>query len=224
MEWHRPDKMRTHSAGSAPPEPYLANPLRPNVLIPYSSWYKMYSPDANPSPTFAIPITSKTAYIAVHHSPLSFCMLTVGTASFLHFFSNHPTSCSMPVSKPVPETAASSFDINFRKRFQSSAREAHPLIALNREGMICSMTRAAQHLLEYSSEADIDACFFAHVHKRNMHRVMRELADMVARGKKQAKWLLRLRTGNDRWRWYHVSVQNHLGDETERIYARLRPL
>lgn len=128
----------------------------------------------------------------------------------------------MSPSPPVPQTVAPSFDVNFRKRFQDSTREAHPLIALDREGMICSTTRAARHLLEYSGEADLDACFFSHVHKRNMHRVMKDLADMVARGKQQAKWLLRLRTGNDRWRWYRVIVQNHLGAEDERVYARLQ--
>lgn len=128
----------------------------------------------------------------------------------------------MSASHAVFQTASPSFDVNFRKRFQKSAGEALPILVFDREGNICDLTRAARHLLEYSGEATIDDCFFSHVHKRNMHRVMKDLADMVSRGKRQAEWLVRLYTGNDRWRWYRVNVQNHLGSDTDRIYARLR--
>lgn len=125
---------------------------------------------------------------------------------------------------PQPAPPSPSFETDFRKRFQSDEREALPLIALDREGMICSMTRAARHLLEYARGDHVDDCFFTHVHKRNMHRVMKDLADMVSRGKRKAQWLVRLYTGNDRWRWYRVTVQNHLSNDADRIYARLQPL
>ncbi len=128
----------------------------------------------------------------------------------------------MSASSAVSQTTAPSFDIDFRMRFQDSAGEALPLIVLDREGNICNLTRTARHLLEYSQGTTIDECFFSHVHKRNMHRVMKNLADMVSRGKQQAEWLVRLYTGNNRWRWYRVEVQNHLGGDADRIYARLR--
>jgi hypothetical protein len=57
-----------------------------------------------------------------------------------------------------------------------------------------------------------------------MGRVMRDLADMVSRGKQSARWLLRLWTGNDRWRWYRASVQNNLGRQEDHVRVRLRSL
>lgn len=95
---------------------------------------------------------------------------------------------------------------------------------LDREGDIQFLTRAARATLEYTSDDRVDECFFAHVHKRNMQRVMRDLADMVCRGKQRARWLLRLRTGNGRWRWYRASAQNRLRAEANDILVRLRTL
>jgi hypothetical protein len=46
----------------------------------------------------------------------------------------------------------------------------------------------------YSPESH--PCFFSHVHASNQNRVMQDLADMVCRGKQQAKWLLRPRRAN----------------------------
>lgn len=112
----------------------------------------------------------------------------------------------------------------FRKRLQTPVRDVVPLLALGRDGTIRSTTRAANQLLEYSSDASLGDSFFAHVHPKHRRRVMRDLADMVSRGKRQAQWLLRLRTGNERWRWYRASVHNHLADDTERMLVRLRPM
>lgn len=110
------------------------------------------------------------------------------------------------------------------KRFQDDAVPHVPILTLDREGNIEELTPAARRLLEYSDDTPVDECFFAHVHKRNMSRVMRDLADMVCRGKQRTQWLLRLRTGNKRWRWYRASVQNHLGRQEDRIHVRLRSL
>jgi len=57
-----------------------------------------------------------------------------------------------------------------------------------------------------------------------MRRVMQDLANMVSRGKQRAQWLLRLRTGNERWRWYRVAVENNLGRQDDHIRIRLRPV
>lgn len=110
-----------------------------------------------------------------------------------------------------------------RKRFQKKGLSHVPVVTLDREGTIQSMTRAARQLLEYPSGAHMDDCFFSYVHKRNMRRVMRDLAHMVCRGKQRAQWLLRLRTGNQRWRWYRATVQNNLGRQEDHILIRLRP-
>jgi len=110
------------------------------------------------------------------------------------------------------------------KRFQDDVLPHLPILTLDREGNIQSLTRAARQALEYSSETALNTCFFSLVHKRNMGRVMRDLAHMVCRGKQRAQWLLRLRTGNDRWRWYRASAQNKLGTGEDHILVRLRPL
>ena len=116
------------------------------------------------------------------------------------------------------------FSDRSRKRFQEESSPHIPILKLDREGTIQTLTPAARRALEYTSNASIDSCFFAHVHKRNMRRVMRDLAHMVCRGKQQTHWLLRLRTGNERWRWYRTSVQNNLDQKEGYILIQLRPL
>lgn len=53
---------------------------------------------------------------------------------------------------------------------------------------------------------------------------MRDLALMVSHRKQRARWLLRLRTGNGRWRWYRLYARNHLDEQDGAIRVRLRPL
>lgn len=116
------------------------------------------------------------------------------------------------------------FSDESRKRFQGDTIPHVPILALDREGNIEALTPAARQVLEYSDDASLDECFFTHVHKHNMGRVMRDLADMVSRGKQRTQWLLRLRTGNERWRWYRASVRNNLGRQEDHIRVRLRSL
>lgn len=99
-----------------------------------------------------------------------------------------------------------------------------PLLALDREGTIQDLNEPARRALEYSFDESINPCFFSHVHGRNLRRVMRDLAYMVSHRKQRAQWLLRLRTGNGRWRWYRVSARNHLDRPDGAIRVRLRPL
>lgn len=126
--------------------------------------------------------------------------------------------------KSSPSKSSAFFSDESRKRFQDNAIPHVPILALDREGNIEALTPAARRVLEYSDDVSLDECFFAHVHKRNMSRVMRDLADMVSRGKQRTQWLLRLRTGNGRWRWYRASVQNNLGRQEDHIRVRLRSL
>jgi len=99
-----------------------------------------------------------------------------------------------------------------------------PVLTLDREGTIQDSNEPARRALEYSSEDSIDPCFFSHVHGRNLQRVMRDLAHMVSHRKQRARWLLRLRTGNGRWRWYRLAARNHLDENDGAIRVRLRPL
>lgn len=130
----------------------------------------------------------------------------------------------MPSTPVSADSQSSIFFDKVRKRFQKETIPHLPVLTLDREGNIKSVTRAARNMLEYSAEECIDSCFFAHVHGRNMRRVMRDLAHMVSRGKQRAQWLLRLRTGNHRWRWYRAAVQNDLGRQEDHILVRLRSL
>ncbi|PSQ91288.1 MAG: hypothetical protein BRD43_00150 [Bacteroidetes bacterium QS_4_64_154] len=99
-----------------------------------------------------------------------------------------------------------------------------PVLTLDREGTIQDSNEPARRALEYSSEDSIDPCFFSHVHGRNLQRVMRDLAHMVSHRKQRARWLLRLRTGNGRWRWYRAVARNHLDHSSATIQVHLRPL
>lgn len=124
-----------------------------------------------------------------------------------------------------PSVPSAFYSAPTRKRFQKESDPLHvPIIGLDRGGTIQSLTAAARRMLGYAGEDPIDPCFFSHVHASNHHRVMQDLADMVARGKQRARWLLRLQTGNGRWRWYRAFVRNQLGDGADRVRVRLRPL
>jgi PAS domain-containing protein len=128
-------------------------------------------------------------------------------------------SSTAPSSSSPPFFSSQSW-----KRFQNDALPHIPILTLNREGTIQTLTPAARQVLEYGSDMSLDDCFFTHVHKHNMRRVMQDLADMVSRGKQRTQWLLRLRTGNERWRWYRAAVRNNLGRQEDHIRIRLRPL
>jgi PAS domain-containing protein len=111
-----------------------------------------------------------------------------------------------------------------RKRFQEASLSQAPAIILSPDGSILQMTPSACHLLEYRSDQSVESCFFSHVHGRNLYQVMRDVADMVCYGKAGASWLLRLRTGQGRWRWYKATVKNLLTSGEGNIVINLRDL
>jgi PAS domain-containing protein len=96
------------------------------------------------------------------------------------------------------------WDVAFAGQSSSEVPPHVPVLLLNGEGTIQNLTESARRLLGYSRGASIEPCFFSHVHKKNLRRVMYDLAHMVSQRKKRARWLLRLRTGNDRWRWFRI--------------------
>jgi hypothetical protein len=97
-----------------------------------------------------------------------------------------------------------------------------PRLRLNRKGLIQDGNAAARRTLEHGPDDDLQSTFFSYVHGRNLHRVMRDLAHMVNHGVQRARWLLRLRTGADRWRWYRATARNRLPSE-DAILVTLRP-
>jgi len=110
---------------------------------------------------------------------------------------------------------------SFWKRFRKKLLPHFPAISLDPDGSILEMTRAARRLLDYPPDASVDPCFFAHVHGRNLGRVMRDLAHMVRSGKTTATWLVRMQTSTGRWRWFRVNVLSHLDADDPRILLRL---
>jgi hypothetical protein len=100
-----------------------------------------------------------------------------------------------------------------------------PALVLSPDGFVHHLTEAARRLLEYRPDQEFDSYFFTHVHGKNMHRVMRDLAAMVKHGSEKASWLLRMRTGRSgRWRWYRAEATNCLSLATPAITVRLRDL
>lgn len=108
-----------------------------------------------------------------------------------------------------------------RKRFQNPLLQL-PRIVLDPDGTITDVSPSALRLLEYRDKSTINPCFFSHVHGKNLYQVMRDIADMVCYGKPSASWLLRLRTGQGRWRWYKISAKSQLQSTQREIQLTLR--
>lgn len=108
-----------------------------------------------------------------------------------------------------------------RKRFHQIESHVVPAMTIDAEGTIQHVSPAARRLLEYPKEAELDDCFFTHVHGKNLYRVMQDIAHMVCFRLKSASWLLRMRTGRGRYRWYKATVRNRLNEAVERIVIKL---
>ena len=98
-----------------------------------------------------------------------------------------------------------------------------PRICLDGEGTITDLSSEARENLGLDPKNAKGRSIFSLVHQKNLRQVMRDLAGMVARGAKRAEWLLRLHTGDERWRWYRVVAQNELRT-ADRILLRLHPV
>lgn len=162
---------------------------------------------------------------------------------FSTFGSNSPSEAFLPGAKPdtsvfsvdarwkavIPMTFAQS-NPSTSSRSDGSASDNQPsshvpALSLNREGTIEHLTEPARRALEYCADTlPTGHCFFSHVHGRNLRRVMRDLALMVGHRKQRARWLLRLRTGSGRWRWFRAEAHNHLDQSEGLVQLYLRPL
>ncbi len=123
----------------------------------------------------------------------------------------------------MPETSEKNFTPG-RKRFRDDIPPHTSALVLDEKGNICHITPAARHLLEHRPDQPIKANFFKLIHSSNLYQVMRDVADMVCYGKAKASWLIRLRTGKNRWRWYKANAQNDLRAPARAITVYLREL
>ena len=128
-----------------------------------------------------------------------------------------------PLPITEPETSAKNF-MPDRKRFREVIPPLTSALVLDAEGNICHITPAARRLLEYKAHQSVKTGFFTHIHSSNLYQVMRDVADMVCYGKAKASWLIRLRTGKNRWRWYKATAQNLLKAPAGAITIYLRDL
>lgn len=123
-------------------------------------------------------------------------------------------------ANPSLLTSSSSFTPDW-KRFRSAENPLVPLLAIDAEGTIQHASKAARRMLEYAPDDSLSPYFFSHIHGKNLYRVMQDVAHMVCCGLQQTSWLLRLRTGRKRWRWYRATVRNRLYGAEQKILVYL---
>lgn len=99
-----------------------------------------------------------------------------------------------------------------------------PMIELNPRGDIERVNEVALRVLGYSSDRPPNPCFFSHVHANNISRVMRDLAHMVEQKIKRVRWLFRLRTSDERYRWFRAEVETMPYGSPSVILVLLRPV
>ncbi len=80
-----------------------------------------------------------------------------------------------------------------------------PTIRVDASGTIVTMSEPALAMLDRTGH-DYNTCFFAHLNRRNLLPVMRDVASMVCHGKKTARWLVQMRTGRNGWRWIRAAA------------------
>jgi PAS domain-containing protein len=117
-------------------------------------------------------------------------------------------------------TASPSFAPDW-KRFRPTDNPLVPFLAIDAEGTIQYTSKAARRMLEYAPDDSLSPYFFSHIHGKNLYRVMQDVAHMVCCGLQQTSWLLRLRTGRKRWRWYRATVRNRLYGAEQKILVYL---
>ena len=138
--------------------------------------------------------------------------------------SDADSATPVPPMATLQRKAESFLHRELQKRLDTSvAVNTKPRITLNPEGRIQALSPAARRALEYAPDATPAPNFFSHVAGRNLGRVLRDLGRMVQGNRQHARWLVRLRTGSGRWRWYRAEVHNELERE-EAITITVWPL
>ena len=105
----------------------------------------------------------------------------------------------------------------------SSTTTAPPQITLDAEGRIQALSPAARTALEYAPDDSPTPNFFSHVAGCSLRQVLRDLGRMVNGDCRRAEWLVRLRTGTGRWRWYRAVATSQLAS-SDAITVNVWPL
>lgn len=133
----------------------------------------------------------------------------------------HPPLTKL-ISAPTTDCLPSSRTEHAAKQHAKDHPLVLPTVELDAEATIRNISPAARRILEYRPDQPIDSSFLAHVHQRHLFRVMQDLAHMVSYYLQRASWLLRLKTGRGRHRWYRAEVQNCLQESAGRIVIVLK--
>lgn len=116
-------------------------------------------------------------------------------------FDTAPSQSDPPTAKRNQETAS------------SEAPRHVPCLDLSPGGTIQRGNEAAQRMLKDLSGDPVGANLFAYVHNGNLRRLLRDVDRMRDRTLEEAQWILGLRFGNDRWRWYRIVARNRLSSD-----------
>lgn len=145
------------------------------------------------------------------------------TRTFTFPSSGRPLTSMPKVGAEAGEALMSEMD----RRRTKAGKEVPPhvpRIEVNRNGDIEQINGGARRALEYSSDAPIQSCFFSHIHEHSLERVMRELAQLIEQKIQRTRWLLQLRTGAKRYRWFRAQAESVLHKSTIGVRVLLRPL
>lgn len=102
-------------------------------------------------------------------------------------------------------TAAPS--VESQAAYQTLTDSGAPVIIIGFDGSIIDASHTAQALMGYASELSLDTNFFTLIHKNQLYTVMRDVADIICRGKQQASWLIRLKSSGGSWKWFNAEVR-----------------
>lgn len=113
----------------------------------------------------------------------------------------HPAQSSLKL-RPIPSTTPD----------PAAVPEDASALFFDVKGIVRRMSPAARRLLAYEDDEPFDICFYSLIDEKNLYTVLRDVAEMACYGKKEARWLLRLRTADDSWRWVKARAENRFGD------------
>ena len=98
-----------------------------------------------------------------------------------------------------------------------------PAIIIGFDGSIKDVSSSAKQILHLRRPGTGETNFFSLVHKSHLYPVMRDVADIICRGKTSAHWLLRLKTSNESWKFFKTEVRKSVTG-TEQINLLLNEI
>ncbi|NND70090.1 MAG: hypothetical protein HKN43_00765 [Rhodothermales bacterium] len=113
----------------------------------------------------------------------------------------------------------SSRDLADEKPANIHMAPAGPFIVIGFDGSIKDISPAIRNVVSGSSIPAVN--FFSLIHRNHLYPVMRDVADFVCRGKRNAQWLLRLKTAGGAWKFFKAEARRSaLNQETITLLLR----